>query len=173
MIFLTSNFLFAQDKDFLVKDIRLKYSEIRENLDFYDTTMIGIWGESTEGGQATAYYDNGNLKLIEVVWLGETGKSQIEYYFNNGKLIFAFDQDFDYNRPIYWDEKTAKENGDNEAFNPQKTTVKENKYYFKNEILFLWLDNDKKEVDLTTKTSSITEQGLITHCYKMKDKLKK
>src|SRR5690606_39258883 len=88
-ILLTSISLFAQDKDSLVKDIRLKYTEIRANLDSYDTTMIEIWDESTEGGQATAYYHNGDLKLIEVVWLGETGKNQIEYYFNDEQLIFA------------------------------------------------------------------------------------
>jgi hypothetical protein len=173
LIFLTSNFLLAQNKDSLVKDIRSKYTEIRTNLDSYDTTMIEIWDESTEGGQATAYYDKGDLKLIEVLWLGETGKKQIEYYFNDGKLIFAFDQDFDYNRPIYWDEKTAEENGDKEVFDPKKTTVKEDRYYFNNEKLFLWLDNDKKEVDLSMGTNSITGQGLIAHCYKMRDELKK
>ena len=173
LILLTSNFLFAQDNDSLVKDIRLKYTEIRANLDSYDTTMIEIWDESTEGGQATAYYDNGDLKIIEVLWLGETGKKQIEYYFNYRKLIFAFDQEFHYNRPIYWDEKTAKENGDNGVFDPQKTTVKEDRYYFNNEKLFLWLDNDKKEVDLTLGTNTIVGQGLIAHFYKMKDELKK
>ena len=172
-ILLTSNLSFAQDNDSLVKDIRLKYSEIRANLDTYDTTMVEIWDESTEGGQATAYYDNGNLKLIEVVWLGETGKNQIEYYFSDGQLIFAFDQDFDYNRPIYWDEETAKENGDNEVFDPKKTTVKEDRYYFNNEKLFLWLDNERQEQDLTMGTNSIVGQGLIAHCYKMKDDLKK
>lgn len=171
-LLLTSNFLFGQDKDSLVKDIRSKYTEIRTNLDSYDTTMVEIWDESTEGGQATAYYENGDLKLIEVVWLGETGKHQIEYYFNDGKLIFAFDQDFDYNRPN-WDEKTAKGNGDNEVFDPKKTTVKEDRYCFNNEKLFLWLDNDKKEQDLTMSTNSIVGQGLIAHCYKMRDELKK
>ena len=172
-ILLTSNFLFAQNKDSLVKDIRTKYIEIRANLASYDTTMIEIWNESTEGGQATAYYNHEDLKLIEVVWLGETGKHRIEYYFNDRKLIFAFDQYFEYNRPIYWDEKTAKENGDNEVFDPKKTTVKEDRYYFNNEKLFLWLDNDKKEQDLTMGTNSIVGQGLIAHCYKMKEKLKK
>jgi len=172
-LLLTSNFLFGQDKDSLVKDIRSKYTEIRTNLDSYDTTMIEIWDESTEGGQATAYYDNGNLKLIDVVWLGETGKNQIEYYFSDGQLIFAFDQDFDYNRPIYWDEETAKENGDNEVFDPKKTTVKEDRYYFNNEKLFLWLNNERQEQDLTMGTNSIVGQGLIAHCYKMKDDLKK
>ncbi len=173
IILLSSNFLFGQDKYSLVKDIRLKYNEIRTNLDSYNTTKIQIWDESTEGGQATAYYNNGNLKLIEVVWLGETGKNQIEYYFSDGRLIFAFDQDFDYTRPIYWDKKTAKENGDNEVFDPKKTTVKEDRYYFDNEKLFLWLDNDKKEQDLTMGTNSIVGQGLIAHCYKMKDELTK
>lgn len=172
-ILLTSNFLFAQNKDSLVEDIRLKYTEIRSNLDSYDTTMIEIWNESTEGGQATAYYDSGNLKLIEVVWLGETGKNQIEYYFNDGKLIFAFHQSFEYNRPFYWDEKRAKENGDNEFFDPQKTIVKEDRYYFNNEKLFLWLDNDQKAQDLTMGTNSIVGQGLIAHCYKMEDEFKR
>ena len=171
-IILTSNFLFAQDKDSLVKDIRAKYSEIRANLNSYDTTMIEIWDESAEGGEAIVYYESGKLKLIEVIWLGETGKNQIEYYFNDGKLIFAFDQNFDYNRPMYLDKKVAKENGENEVFDPKKTTVKEDRYYFNNEKLFLWLDNDKEEQDLTKGTNSIVGQGLIAHCYKMKDNFK-
>ena len=172
-LFLTGNLLFGQDKDLLVQDIRSAYSAIRANLDAYDTTMIEIWNESTEGGQATAYYDNGDLKLIEVVWLGETGKHLIEYYFRDGQLIFAFDQDFKYNRPIYWDKETATENGDSEVFDPKKTTVKEDRYYFNNEKLFLWLDNDRQEQDLTMGTNSIVGQGLIAHCYKIKDELEK
>lgn len=173
IMFLTFNFLFAQKKDILVKDIRLKYINIKENLNFYDTTMIEIWDESTEGGQATAYYEKGQIKLIEVIWLGETGRRQIEYYFNDGKLIFAFDQEFNYNRPIYWDEETAKENEDSEVFDPKKTIVKEDRYYFNDEKLFLWLDNNKKEVDLTLGTNTIVGQGLLAHCYKMKNELRK
>lgn len=146
LILLTSNFLLGQDKDSLVADIRMKYSEIRTNALHYDTRMIEIWDESTEGEQADGYYDNGELKLIEVLWLGETGKRIIEYYFHDGQLIFAFDQVFNYNRPIYWDEETAKENGDNEVFDPKKTTIKEDRYYFNNEKLFLWLDIDKQEL---------------------------
>lgn len=173
ILLLTGNFLFAQNKDSLIKKIRVHYIQIRENLGSYDTTIIQILRESTEGGQATGYYDNVELKLIEVVWLGETGKHQIEYYINDGKLIFAFDQYFDYNRPIYWDKKTAKENGDDEVFDTTKTKVKGDRYYFDNEKLFLWLDNDKKEQDLTMGTNSIVGQGLIAHCYKMRDELKK
>lgn len=172
-ILLTSNYLFSQNKDSLVNDIRSTYSEIRANLDSYDTTMIEIWDESPEGGQATAYYESENLKLIEVVWFGDTGKNQIEYYFNDGKLIFAFEKDFEYNQPIYLDKGTDKENGDTKVFDPEKTVVIEDWYYFENEKLFLWLDNNKKEQDLTMGTNSIVGQGLIAHCNKMKHLLKK
>lgn len=170
---LTSNLLFAQDKDLLVKDIRLQCTEIKSKLASYNTSMIEIWGESAEGGLATGYYYKGDVKLIEVIWLGETGKKQIEYYFNKGKLIFAFEQYFEYNRPIFWNEKIAKSNGDNEVFHPDKTTVIEDRYYFNNEVLFLWLDKDKKEQNLSTGTNSIIGQGLIAHCNKIKAEIKK
>lgn len=164
----------AQSIDSTINDIRIKYKNIRTQLASYDTTMTAIWDESTEGGHAIAYYDkNNDLKLIEVTWFGETGKRITEYYFDNRKLIFAFDQDFDYNRPIYWDEKKAKEMGENEVFDPKKTKVKEDRYYFKNEKLFLWLDNDGKSVDLTLGTNTFVGQGLIAHAYKTRDELKK
>ncbi len=99
---LISNILLAQDKDSLINEIRIHFNQIKKDINSYDTTMIQIWDESTESGQITAYYDNLDLKLIEVVFLYEIGKHKIEYYFNDGKLIFAFDQDFEYNRPIYW-----------------------------------------------------------------------
>jgi len=163
----------AQSPDSWVKEIRSHYNTIRQDLHTYDTTMIEIWDESTEGGQATAFYEGSNLKLIEVVWLGETVKHSIGYYFDNDQLIFAFDQHFKYNRPIYWDKKKAAEMGDDEVFDYEKTTITEERYYFKEEQLFRWLDNDKKEVDLSTDTNTFAGQGLITHCHQMKDQLKK
>ena len=164
---------FAQSNDSIISDIRTKYQHIRDNLKSYDTTMIDIWDESTEGGQGTAFYDGNSLRLIETIWFGETGKRKTEYYFDNGQLFFAFDTDCEYNRPIYWDEKKAKEFNDSITFDPNKTIVKEDRYYFHNEKLIRWLDNDKKEIDLLLGTNSIVGQGLKAHAYKMKDKLKK
>ena len=173
LLFFGTGLIVAQSADSTIKVIRTKYNDIRNHLDNYDTTMTAIWDKSTEGGHGIAYYDSNKLKLIEVTWFGETGKRTVEYYFDKGQLIFAFDQDFDYNRPFYWDDKKAKEMGDNEVFDPKKTTIKEDRYYFEHEKLFLWLDNNKKEVDLTQGTNSITGQGLISHAYSMKEKLKK
>jgi len=171
-LFLASSSILAQNTDSLTQEISEKYNYTRTNLSSFDTTAIDIWGESTEGGQGIAFYENSKLKMIQVIWFGETGRNMIEYYFENGKLIFAFDQNFKYNRPIYWDEKKAVESGDKEVFDSKKTTVKEDRYYFNNEVLFLWLDNQKNKMDLTMGTNSIVGKGLIAHCYKMKDKLK-
>jgi len=63
-LFLTSCSLLAQNTDSLTQDIRIKCNYIRTNLSSFDTTLIDIWVESTEGGQGTAFYENSKLKLI-------------------------------------------------------------------------------------------------------------
>lgn len=165
---LTTSCISAQNKESLIKEIDLRCNQIRENLNVYDTITSKIWDESTEGGQITGYYENKEIKLIEIIWYGESGKNQLDYYFDKGKLIFALDQKFSYNRPIYWDEKAAIENDDDEFYDPDKTIVTAESYYFKNEKLTLWLDNNQRKVDLNLGTNSITGQGLRAHCYKMK-----
>lgn len=172
LVLLTGNFLFAQNKDASIKDIRAKYADIRTHLKTYSKEVVEIMGESAEGGEATVYRDNGDLKLIEIKWFGETGKRQVEYYLSGGKLFFAFDQVFQYNRPIFWDAKMAEENGDTESFDPKKTTVEENRYYFEDEKLFMWLDNEKKKRDLTVKENLAEGEKLVTHCRETKGKLK-
>ena len=161
----------AQSSDSWLKNIRQQYYSIQEKLHTYDTTMLPLWGESTEGGQAIAYYDDSDLKLIQIVWLGETGKNMMDYYFDKGQLIFAFEQYIQYNRPIFWNEEVARENGDNEVFDPEKSTVEENRYYFHNQKLFLWLDPGKDEVDLTQGTNTLVGKGLIAHAFKMKGEI--
>ena len=168
-----SEIIVAQTTDSMINDIRIKYKNIRDNFSTYDTTMAELWGESTDGGQAVAYYDGEAIKLIEVTWFGEMGKRKIEYYFDNGQLFFAFNAEYDYNRPMYWDEKTAKEYEDNEVFDDSKTKIKENRYYFNNGRLIRWLAKDKKEVDIESDAGSSVGNELIKHSKKMKEKLKK
>jgi hypothetical protein len=164
----------AQSSDSTINDIKTQYNRIRTHLSSYDTVTTAIADESIEDGYVKLYYDkNKSLKLIEVNWLGESGKRITEYYFDNDKLIFAFDQDFNYNRPIYWDEQKAKEMGDSEVFDLNKTKVIEDRYYFKCEKLIVWLDNDGKSVDLLLGTNSLVGQGLIAHAYKLRDDMKK
>ena len=177
IILFSSGNLLANSSDSLIKDIKVKYNYIRTNLNSFDTTIIDIWGESTDGGQQTAFYENSKLKLIQVIWLGETGKHIIDYYFDKGELIFAFDQKFNYNISMYWNEKKIKDNGlkieNQDVFDPKKTRIITDRYYFNNEILFLWLNNDIKEVDLESGTNSIVGLGLVSHCHITKSRFNK
>jgi hypothetical protein len=173
ILLFVSSAISAQSHDSAIKEIRTKYKYIRNNLNSFSLTKTDIWNESTEGGEGKAYFDKNDLKLIEIILYGETGKRIIEYYFDDEKLFFAFEQLFKYNAPIYLDKKRAKEEGYDVYFDPDKTTVNENRYYFENEILIQWLDNNKNEIDLTKDSNIKVGQELILHSNKMKEKLKK
>lgn len=151
-----------------IDNIRAKYQHIQTHLKDYRTASQDIWGESTEGGKATAHYDHSNvLQRIEVIWFGESGKRLVRYYFDHEQLVFALDQHIYYNRPIYWNQSLADEVGDTALFDPQKSTVIENRYYFNHDQPILWLDNTRHAVDLNIEKNSEQAQAIITHAKKM------
>ena len=172
LVFISHGISLSQDTNLVLKDIREKYKFIKNNMQSYDTASIQLWDESTDGGRATAFYDNKSLKLIKVFYFGETGKTQIEYYFNNDKLFFAFEKASRYNRPYYWDKKHMQENNDSVIYDQNKTIVIEDRYYFNDEKLILWINNENEKPDLTLGTNTIVGQGLISHAYHIKSKLK-
>ncbi|MFC3903898.1 hypothetical protein [Acinetobacter marinus] len=158
----------AQNHTPEVDNIRAKYQHIQTHLKDYRTASQDIWGESTEGGKATAHYDHSNvLQRIEVIWFGESGKRIVYYYFDHEQLVFALDQQIHYNRPIYWNQSLADEVGDTELFDPTKSTVIENRYYFKHEQPILWLDNTGQTVDLNIEKNTEQAQAVIAHAKKM------
>jgi hypothetical protein len=173
LFFCTTEICLAQSTDSIINDIRVKYKSVRDNLKNYSTKSIDLSGESTEGGQAKGYYKGKQLKLIEITSFGETGKSKLEYYFDNGQLFFALELQYKYNRPIYWDKKHMQENNDTEAYDPKKTIVTKDRYYFHQMKLIRWLNNENKEVNLSLGTNIQVGQGLIAHTYKTRDELSK
>lgn len=174
LVFAISNtFSYAQSSTETVQQIREQYKIIRNQLGTFDTIQLEVWEESTEGSLAIAHYSHTDLKMITVTSFGETGKNLVEYYFNDGELFFAFSQDYRYNRPIYWDKKTAKENGDTQFFDAKKSIITENRYYFQNTHLFLWLNNNKQEVDLALSINQLKAQEIINHANQLKSRFKK
>lgn len=88
-------------------------------------------GLSTEGGMVVGYYrQNGTLFLADMELLGEGGRLECSLVCDSGMLIVAKEHWHLYNRPFYWDEAAAKENGDDEFFDPAKTEVRERTVYF-------------------------------------------
>ena len=130
---------FGQNNDEIVKDINIKYKTTQENLNSFDTIIVPIIGKSTEGSELMGFYDKDDLIFMTIVHYGERGKRSKEYLYANRKLCYVEDTYYSYNRPIYSDEKMAKENNDTISFDSKKTEINEHgRYYFKSEKLVEW-----------------------------------
>ena len=67
-----------------------------------DKVEVSIWGVSTEGGKADIYRHQGHLRVIRSVFYKETGRSEINYYFDpeNGERYLVELTDYHYTAPI-------------------------------------------------------------------------
>lgn len=167
------NITLGQTPELIFSTIKAKLKEIQKNVSTYDTTMIDITDESTEGGEAIGYYDKSNLKMIIATWFGETGKRRLECYFDAGKLFFALNTYYKYNRPIYYDKNAANGNDDTVVFNPAKTIIKEDRYYFNDRKLIRWLDNNKKLTESRLPEFIKSEKEILEDSENLKKKFKK
>ena len=97
--------------------------------------------ETTQGGEANLFYLNGQLEKIMTRHFGETFQVLTEYYLLKGQLSFVFEKSYKYNRPIYYDSTSMKENSDTETFGFDKSEIVEDRSYFDNEKLLHQLNN--------------------------------
>ncbi len=155
----------AQSEKEDLAEIRTLYSQIQQEKATYDTTKTEIWDESTEGGEIVKYYKNGELKMIEKKLFGEMFKETNSYYFHEDKLFFAFIQHHQYLTPMYFEgELTEMKNAGTSCefvSIPRKSNLLENRYYFKNEKLFLWVDEEKVKLDLPNEKLAEAETIIL------------
>jgi hypothetical protein len=123
-----------------LKPIRENFKRINSITKWTSTDKIDL-DESTEGGEATFYYSAGILEKIVTRHFGETFQQLTEYYLLNGKLSFVFEKLYKYNRPVYYDSASVKENKDDQAFDFEKAEIIEDRSYFENEKLIHQVNN--------------------------------
>lgn len=141
--------------------IRKEYRNIRQALPSLNKARIELSGYSTEGGVATAYRDSKkNIRLIRAELYWESGKAFEEFYYQDGALIFVFHENHRYNVPFNVTPEVAKDVG-GEAFDAKKTTVTEDRYYFESRRMLRWIDENKKEVDATSKEFRESEREIL------------
>ncbi|MBU1075853.1 MAG: hypothetical protein KKH98_01080 [Spirochaetes bacterium] len=169
---LFSEGLYASDKeDKIISLIRDNYVQINSNIGKFRLVTKEFSGESTEGGSAEIYYKDKTAVKIVITYYGEMGKSIEEYYFSEEKLIFVFVRDYQYNRPIYFDAQYASENND-EAFDIEKSKVLESRYYFHNEGLIRWIDEDKKKMNKKTEKFIQKEKSIKEEMKRIREMIK-
>ena len=118
-----------------IENITREYSNIHANDNSYKTKTIITEGISAEGTDAKYFYDKNRLKLIKVDILGEMGKEEQEYYFDNGRVFFIYIKEISYNAPMY-----VKE------FNEKLSKTKTKRLYFLSGHLAKLLVNGKEVV---------------------------
>lgn len=117
----------------IIADIREKFEAINQNSASYQAKTMELTGESTEGGELKAYYQNEALQKAVATYYGEMGKLTEEYYFSEGHVFFVFTQQQAYDQPMYMEgSKVVK--------------TEEHRYYFHNNKLIRWLDPNKEKV---------------------------
>jgi hypothetical protein len=163
----------ALAEDPAVLRIRKEYQSILSALPRLKAESFELTGYSTEGGEAKAFRDrNGDIRLIKVELFFESGKVLEEFYYEKGALIFAFYQSHRYNAPFYVTPETAKEIG-GVSFDPKKTTVTEDRYYFDKGSMIRWLNEDKVAVKPENKDFKDAEKEILETSNEMLSKFKR
>lgn len=165
IVFLFITVSYAEDPDIL--HIRNEYQAIRNALPELKTETVDLSGHSTEGGDAEAFIGkNGEVRLIKTGLFFESGKFFEEFYYENESLIFALYSEHRYNVPFYVTPEIAKDIG-GEAFNPDKTAIKEYRYYFNNGEMIRWLDENKNPVSPHSRDFKDAEKMVLNRSNKI------
>lgn len=102
-----------------------------------------IFELSTDGGEIIRHYDGDKLINLSFHLNGETGLLNRDYCLKDDELIFVFDEEFRFNVPYYIDSLEAQNMGLHEWFDPEKTRLFINQYYFSNGRLICWISDEK------------------------------
>lgn len=161
LLFLCSTLAFAAE-DPRILDIRSEYQAIKASLSQLQQTEIYLDGYSAEGGSATYYSDRtGALRFVQIALYGESGKSFEEHYYRGGQVIFVFTRNHHYNVPFYISEEIAREIG-GPAFDPEKTRILEDHYYFHDQTLIRWINENEVSVDISSAQALATGEEILS-----------
>jgi len=113
-----------------IESIRQHYANVNQNVARYRRVKKNLSGFSAEGGELVAYFHGPTAMKLVATFFGETGRTVEEYYFWNGQLIFVLQTENRYEKPL----------------SGKVVRKMENRFYFKDDKLIRWLDENGKEV---------------------------
>jgi len=138
-----------------ISEIRREVMTINNSTAKYTKTTKNVEDISLEGTEATYYHSAGNSKKITAKMYGETYNATGEFYYANGRLIFAFLKRNQYDTQIGMDKP------------PKVVRTEEQRFYFANGDLIRLLVG-KKEL----KSGDEKYQQLKDEITGISDKLK-
>jgi len=113
-----------------IQSIRQSYTAINRKQARYRKVKKELSGFSAEGGVLTAYFDGQNIVKMLATYYGEMGRTNEEFYYRDGKLIFVLRTELNYNRPL----------------SGKVVSRKLSRFYFHDDKLIRWIDETGKTV---------------------------
>lgn len=127
---LTPGLLAGSTVENQVRTIRSRYDAVDRGLRRCRQVKRDLPGESTEGGELTAYFSGRSLRKLAAKFYGETGQALEEYYFWDDRLFFVLRVESRYDKPLSGKVKNRTEE----------------RFYFADGAMIRWLDPRKKKV---------------------------
>src|SRR6185436_3364197 len=111
-----------------LQSIRQSYAAINRKQARYRKVKKELSGFSAEGGVLTTYFEGPNIVKILATYYGEMGRTNEEFYYREGKLIFVLRTELNYNRPL----------------SGKVVSRKVSRFYFHDNKLIRWIDESGK-----------------------------
>lgn len=131
ILILSSQTVFAQTEK-QITAIRTKVAAINKSAKSYTKKTKDVEDISLEGTEATFYSSRLSLKKVTAKMYGETFNATGEFYYENGKLLFAFVKHNQYDTQIGMEKA------------PKVVKVEERRYYFGDDELIRLLVGKKE-----------------------------
>lgn len=155
LTFILADSASAQAENDVVK-IRAEVAAINKGAAKYKKTTKSVEGISLEGTEATYHRSAGNLRKITAKMYGETYNATGEFYYRDGRLIFAFLKHNQYDTQIGLDKP------------PKVVRVEEQRFYFADGDLIRLLVG-KKEIKSGDERYTELKDEIIGISDKLKD----
>lgn len=149
----------------IINNVNKTSKEINDKLKDYTLKTVDDITQAG-GGTINGYYKDEEVKKVIAEQYADTCRTFTEYYFDDGMLIYAREQNFIYNKPISYTEQVARERGDSVWYDDKLTRLETSKYYFNENNMIRWVDTDGSDVraqlpEFTDKQSEIWARAVL------------
>ena len=154
-----------QKPDDVIASANKKVAAINKKLPDYKQKVVDDITSPTKGN-ITGYYRDDEVKKVYAEHFSDTDRIFASYYFDDGMLIYAEEQDYKYNCSNKITPEIAAANHDSVYYDDKKTRLLVSRYYFDKNKLIKWeppVVNGKPAPtgDLIAKESLLWAQTLV------------
>ncbi len=120
-----------------IENEKMDIQLINDSLESSSSATKDVFDLSAEGGQQTNYTHNGETLLIQQTFYGETGKSNVAYYYHNEKVFYILKKNTKYVYPL----------SQNSSGTVESVELKEFYLDPSQELCFWYLNNELQSAD--------------------------